>query len=902
MNQPLRVLIVEDNPHDAELVLRGLRRAGYEPNWQRVETEADYLAQLRPDLDLILSDFALPQFSGMRALALLNESGHDVPFILTSATIGEETAVAAMQQGAADYLMKDRLERLGHAVSGALEQCRLRREARRAEEVVRENAEFIYDVLNSLTAHVVVLDERGVIIGANEGWRRFARENGAGDTDFVGQNYLGACLERTSQVNSTGADEAAAGIRAVLAGERATFAHEYACDSPAQMRWFRMQVSPLGGGRHGVVVAHHDLSERKRAELELLWKTAFLEAQVSSSRDGILVVDQERKKLLQNQRLVELFKIPPHVVSDPDDKAQLKWVTSVVANPEQFFARVAHLYAHPAEVGHDEVELKDGTLLDRYSAPVVGATGEYYGRIWAFRDITERKRAETALRESEERFRGLIENATDIIAVVDEAGRIEFQSPSAERMLGHPSAEVLGRSVLDFIDPADREKVGQGIARAFENTQPSTLVEYRIRHRDGSWRIFQSVGRVMSDAAGRRRVVVNSRDVTETRQLEEQFLRAQRLEAIGTLAGGIAHDLNNILAPMLMVVPLLRDKVPDPHDREMLMLVEQSAKRGADVIKQLLTFSRGIAGERGAVQLRHLLKEMVAIMRETFPREIAVEVKVPTELWPIIGDATQIHQVLMNLCVNARDALPAGGRLGISAENVTLDAHDVAARPGVKPGEFVRVTVADSGDGIPPENIERIFEPFFTTKEIGKGTGLGLSTVVGIVKSHGGFITVDSEVGRGSSFHFHLPVAIATNEPRRAAETKPLPGHQELILVVDDELAVSRALGAVLQQNNYRVLAAVDDLEAMRLFAEHRDQVKLVLTDIMMPGRGGVALMRSLRALAPRLSIVAITGLRDASRLEELAAIGVSRVLAKPFTPAEILTVVQTELAARALT
>ncbi len=838
---------------------------------------------------MILSDYALPQFDGMRALALLKTSGFDVPFILASAMIGEDTAVAAMQEGAADYLMKDRLERLGQAVARALEQSSLRRAGRRAEAALRENAAFIHDVLNSLSAHVVVLDERGTIIEANEGWRRFARENGAGAEDFVGQNYLAACERRGAPDRAGGADEAAAGIRAVLAGGRADFALEYSCDAPAQPRWFRMLVSPLSGGRRGVVVAHQDISERKRTELDLQWKTAFLEAQISSSLDGILVVDPQGKKILQNQRMADLLGIPRSIADDTDDAPQLAWVTQTVKNPGPFAARIAHLMAHPGEVSRDEVELKNGRLLDRYSAPVVGAAGEYYGRIWTFRDITARKQAEESLRESEERFRSLIENASDLIALIDEAGCLQFQSPSSERVLGYRSQDLAGQSILGLVHEEDRAKVGQAMERARAAVHAPTVVEFRIRHHDGSWRVLQSVGKAMTDPAGRKLVVVNSRDVTETRTLEEQFLRAQRLEAIGTLSSGIAHDLNNILAPMLMVAPLLKDKLPDPRDIELLMMIEKGAKRGANIIKQLLTFSRGIEGERGIVQPRHLLKEMVAMMRETFPREIAIQERIPTDLWTINADATQIHQVLMNLCVNARDAMRGGGKLTVAAENEIVGEDEVALHPMAKPGPQVRLTISDTGEGIARENIDRIFEPFFTTKEIGKGTGLGLSTVLGIVKSHGGFVTVASEPGRGSAFAVHLPALAGAQETAAAAGGATARGAQQVILVVDDEAAIRHTLGLVLRENNYRVLAAADGREAVSLFMLNRASVRLVLTDLMMPGMGGVALIRALRLLAPKLPIVAMTGLHDQDRREELAALGVTTVLAKPCGTEEIL-------------
>jgi signal transduction histidine kinase len=297
-------------------------------------------------------------------------------------------------------------------------------------------------------------------------------------------------------------------------------------------------------------------------------------------------------------------------------------------------------------------------------------------------------------------------------------------------------------------------------------------------------------------------------DVTEKKLLEKKFLRAQRLEAIGTLSGGIAHDLNNILAPMLLFAPFLKEKLTDPKDLELLTMIEQGAHRAANIIKQLLTFSRGIDGERGTVQTRHLLKEMIAIMRETFPREIEVVEKTPAELWPINADATQIHQVLMNLCVNARDAIHASGKITLAAENVIIGKNDVGVSKSAIPGIYVRLTISDTGEGIPRENIDRIFEPFFTTKEIGKGTGLGLSTTLGIVKSHGGFVTVYSEPGLGTSFNVYLPAVARAADAAENASSAMRRGKQELVLIVDDEDAIRHALRLALESSNYRVLVA----------------------------------------------------------------------------------------------
>ncbi len=769
MSQPLKVLIAEDNPADAELLLRELRRAGFAPEWKRVDTEADFIAHLDAGLDLVLSDHEMPQFSGIRALEVMKERKVDVPFILVSGTIGEEIAVTAMKEGASDYLMKDRLARLGQAVLRAIDQHKLRESGRRADQALRENATFIHDVLNSLTAAVVVLNENGDITATNESWRRFARDNNGGDN--LGQNYLKVCAKSAAMFGDADARAAEVGISGVLAGTLTEFTHEYPCHAPNEQRWFLMRVAPLGGAKRGAVVAHEQITELKLAEL--------------------------------------------------------------------------------------------------------------------------------TLRESEERFRRLIEHASDVIAVVDSAGGVQFQSPSTQRVLGYAPQELVGQNVLDFIHPEDREKVGQRLLRVLDGPFEPTLLDYRVRHRDGTWRIFQSTGGAMADSTGRKLMVVNSRDVTDTRKLEEQFLRTQRLEAIGTLSSGIAHDLNNILAPMLMMAPLLREKLPDAQDAELLGMIEQGAQRGANIIRQLLTFSRGIDGERGAIQPRHLLKEMVGLMRETFPRDITIVEQLTEDLWTITADGTQIHQVLMNLCVNARDAMRTGGKLTVGANNVSFVESDIAKQPLAKPGMYVQLSITDTGEGIPKENLDRMFEPFFTTKDIGKGTGLGLSTVLGIVKSHGGFITVYSEPGRGSVFKVHLPALVGGQEMAAIKGPAVQKGSGEMVLIVDDEPAVLRALSLTLEANNYHVLTATDGREGTTLFLQNRDRLRLVLTDIMMPQMNGMALIRVLRALAPRLRIIAASGLLDPERKEELTALGVTTILAKPCSRDETLVAVQKELAQR---
>ena len=508
-------------------------------------------------------------------------------------------------------------------------------------------------------------------------------------------------------------------------------------------------------------------------------------------------------------------------------------------------------------------------------------------------DVTAVKASLTALRESEERFKQVVENIDEVFWILDATRtRVLYVSPRFETVWGRPLREVhdFESNLLSAIHPADRDRVKASMRDRFDSG--SYHEEFRIVRPDGSIRWVRSRAFPVRDEEGRIVSFVGmSGDFTERKSLEEQFLRAQRLEAIGTLAGGVAHDLNNILAPVLMSAGLLQDTARDERDMRMLKMIEQSAHRGADIVRQLLTLSRGTDGERAPLHLRHLVKEMTGIMRETFPRDIELEVDVPGDLPPVVGDATQLHQVLMNLCVNARDAMPKGGRLKIRAGERTIKAGETIVSPDQRPGRFVCLSVADTGTGIAPEYLSKIFDPFFTTKPLGQGTGLGLSTVLGIIKGHDGFLAVESEIGRGTRFEICLPAATvavaATTSPDRAAS-----GSGQLVLLVDDEPAIRSAGRSLLERNGYRVICAVDGREALERFQERSQQISLVLTDVMMPVMGGVGLVHALRTRAPTLPIVATTGMAPDQSRKELVTLGVREILQKPCTPAELLSAV----------
>ena len=503
-------------------------------------------------------------------------------------------------------------------------------------------------------------------------------------------------------------------------------------------------------------------------------------------------------------------------------------------------------------------------------------------------DITERKRAEEAQRESEEQFRLISENVVDLIAVLDLDGKRVYNSPSYKPILGDLKS-LRGTDSFQEIHPEDRDRIRQ----IFQETVKTGLgqrAEYRFSLKDGSIRFIESQGSVIRDGHGNTvRVVAVSRDVTERKQLEKQFLRAQRMESIGTLAGGIAHDLNNVLAPIMLSFDIISKKLPDEQSQKMLQMLQSTAKRGSDLIKQVLSFARGIEGERTLVQLRHLIDEIGKIINETFPKSISLRTDVPKNLATISADATQLHQVLMNLCVNARDAMPHGGTIDIKAETVMLDDQYVRMHSEAKPGLHVVMTVTDQGMGIPPGTMERIFEPFFTTKEIGKGTGLGLSTVLGIIKSHDGFVNVYSEVGKGTTFKVYLPAqGVGQAAVAEVKETLPV-GNGELILVVDDEESIREITRTTLEAYGYSVITAADGTEAVASYATHREKIALVLTDMMMPYMDGAATIRAIQKLNPKVKVVAVSGLKqNGHNLTQEAVI----FLHKPYTSEKLLNTI----------
>ena len=498
-------------------------------------------------------------------------------------------------------------------------------------------------------------------------------------------------------------------------------------------------------------------------------------------------------------------------------------------------------------------------------------------------DMTERKLAEERLREQA----AVLDQANDGIMISDLQRRFTYCNASAARFLGLSREDVVGKT--------DRE-VGEFPAQYGEACEQVTQLgdwhgELSVKRGDGTTITVEGRWTLLRDDAGRPKAVLSYYiDITEKKRLEAQYLRAQRMESIGMLSGGIAHDLNNVLAPIVMAAQLLRLHHADAESVKLLGTIETSAQRGAELVRQVLTFGRGIEGQHLLVHPKTLLRDVERLLVDTVGKSIEVTSRLEPDLWPVPGDPTQLHQVLMNLSINARDAMPHGGQLILSARNIRIDEQYAAMSPELRPGLFVLFEVQDTGAGIAPEIQPRIFEPFFTTKQPGKGTGLGLSTARTIVKNHNGFLSFESEPGRGTTFRMHLPASAEAVETRAAPALAPPPrGNGEIVLVVDDEASILSITSHALEMFGYEAMTASNGAEALALFAQKRRKIAVVLTDMAMPVLDGAALIYALRKIDPEVKIIAASGLKSTVQSMEPFGLGAASFLAKPFTAETML-------------
>ena len=739
----IRILHVEDVPADAELAERELRQAGFEFDIRRVETREAFLAALADFTpDLILSDYRLPEFDGMQALRLAREHAPDVPVIITTGSVNEETAVACMKAGAADYVLKEHLGHLGTAVESTLERQQLAVDHRHTMESLNASQKALRALLDSSPDATLLLDSDGTVISCN---RAVANEFGKSIREIVRR-----CI---------------------------------------------FDFMPT------------DVAAARRKQVE--------EARVTG-------------------RTVRYREEAP------------------------------------------------GRIQDVILVPIEGEGGSMAQVAVFARDVTDLERARADLARSELYFRSIIENSLDVTVVLALDAGFRYVSPAMERLFGYRPEELQGSRAFDFIHPEDRPLVEDSFRRALEDGTRVEQMEFRFRHRDGSWRTISAMGKALPPETGVQGAIINARDVTERRQLEALLVQAQKMEAVGRLAGGVAHDFNNLLTVIQGYAELLGASLAnDPERSESLGEIVRAAERAAALTRQLLAFSRRQVLETRVLDLGAVVADTEKMLRRLIGEDVEVVVVKPATLGHVKADPGQIEQVLLNLAVNSRDAMPGGGRLTVELADVTLDAPFTTSHDSIPSGRYVVVSVRDTGSGMDAETLGHLFEPFFTTKEKGKGTGLGLATVFGIVKQSGGYVDVASAPGAGTTIRVYLP----RTDARTTSGVRPRVSSRsgsETVLVVEDEAAVRNLVRAVLERKGYVVLAAQDGAGALELVDKHAGVIHVLLTDLVMPGMNGRDLAARVSARRPTIKVVFMSGY-TADVPTDLGTEGGPAFLSKPF-------------------
>jgi PAS domain S-box-containing protein len=641
----------------------------------------------------------------------------------------------------------------------------------------------------------------------------------------------------------------------------------------------------------------YDVTERKRVAEQL---RLYSERQTLATRAASIGVwdwDLRTNQVYWDEKMFEIYGL-----SRLDPMPYERWLQTV--HPEDLARVMESRKSTVANKSHGGIEFRivrlDGTLryIQGAECVVLNEKQEAIRVLGVNIDVTERKKTEHKIQEQA----NLLGLASDAIIIRGLDEKIQYWNKSAERLYGWTAEEAIGAdfTIIAAEDPAPFEAAkgillekGEWSGEVSKTTKAGTNVVVASR-----WTLL------LDDMRNPRSILAIDTDITEKKQMEALFLRNQRLESIGQLAGGIAHDLNNILAPILLGAQMLRQNVDEPDSPFLLATIEANAQRGAEIVKQVVAFARGVDGQRVLLQARYVIAEICGIIRETFPRSITLKTEQQQNLWTILGDATQLHQILLNLAVNARDAMPHGGTLTLAAENLLLDRTGASFRPGLEPGPHVLFRISDTGTGIPPEIADKIFDPFFTSKGPEKGSGLGLSTVLGIVKSHKGHVEFDSKVGHGTEFRVYLPAepGLPRLAPVKQGPGDVLPkGCGELILIVDDEEAVRSVTKRILESNGYRTVIATQGTEAVACYVEKGYEISVVLTDLHMPDMGGVEAIAALRQINPCVKIIVVTGAGSALGAPTATEMGVQAYIKKPFDVAHLLLTLQNVLQAQTL-
>lgn len=870
--RPLRVLIVEDQPADAELSIAWLKRAGYTLSFEIVATPEQFKQQIEiGKFDLMLSDHNLRTWTGMDVLATLRQSGQEVPFIVVTGTLGDEAAVEYIKQGAADYVLKHRLDRLPVVVGRALREKAQREEAALLQEEIfaaKKEWELTFDQVPDA---VFLLDAEGLVRRANQA-----------AAEFLGMDFR-RMIGRPAYELVNGLREpgtAPPSLEEVLNLDGGT---RRDIEARHLGKVFEITPSPLRGTSgefRGAVIVVRNVTEQRRAEAEMRAAKNDWEMTFNTVPDPIIVMDEECRITRANQATSSLCGLQPAQVIGKHCYEVLH--QSAEPRPD---CPHQQLIQTGSEAHGDLYEPWLDKFFDSSATPIRDRTGALRGCVHVLRDVTDRKRAEDNLRHSEELFQVFMDNSPVMAWMNDTEGRYTYCNQAFKRAINLLQTELIGKTIFQLFAPAIAERLWQddlavlssGKSREFTEPIPGSDSEREV------WVLKFP----FHDPLGQQLVGGIGIEITERKRLEAQLRQSQKMEAIGQLAGGVAHDFNNLLTIISGYGELLSSGLGSDHPQKgQVKEIQDAAGRAAGLTSQLLAFGRRQVLAPQVLDLNHIVNNMDKMLRRLIGEHIEMITIPGQELGRVRADPGQIEQVIMNLTINARDAMPTGGKLSIETENVILDDAYARGHISVTPGGYVMLAVSDNGCGMDAETQARIFEPFFTTKGLGKGTGLGLATVYGIVKQSGGHIWVYSEPGKGSTFKVYLPRSVGAvpsiskvqtiSSARRGTET---------VLVVEDEVIIRKLVRSILESNGYTVLEATSGVEALLICNAHEGPIHLVLTDVVMPQMSGPELALQWTARRTETRIIYMSGYTN-------NAIGnhglLDRDLAfieKPFTP-----------------
>lgn len=894
----LEILHVEDNPADAELVQSTLREAGLACKMTVVKSRKEFEKALRErKFDIILSDFSLPSFTGTEAFQIARTYTKDTPFVFVSGTLGEDAAIQALIDGATDYVLKTKMARLVPAVKRAVHETEARIKLRLAEKLremaledLKMSESRFRGVLESAPDSALLIDSEGRITFANPQTEKMF---GFSTDELLGKSLDVLIPDRYKKIHGSHLRKynVAPHARALNSGIELYGKRKDGAEFPADI-----MLSPINMDHDTCVLAMiRDITSSKESEEALRESEELFRSIYEASPVAIINVDREggiiRCNLAATKLLgygaAELQQMHFNDLTHADDRhIGVLMLGDLIDGRDEivhFEKRYVRKTGEVIRVHLTISAVRNEDRSVRYAVAIM-------------EDITEKWQTEESLRRSEERYRSLVDNARDAIYTLSSNATILSLNPAFETLTGRKREDWLGKSFTDLVHPDDREKARDSFRKTLTG-ELADVIQYKILKKSGEYAVgeFSATRFMLED--GSVGVLGIGRDVTSQIAMEEQLRQSQKMESVGTLAGGIAHDFNNILGIIIGYASLvLRSAKEDKVLARNIQSIESAAQRGVGLVRQLLMFARKQERVLQMLDINNLVAEVYRMINETFPRVISVSLVLSKESLMVYGDQTELHQAVLNLCVNARDAMMdrsdgrlPGGALVIGT-SVAKGSDVRTSNAAVASEDYARISVSDTGIGMDDATKQRIFEPFFTTKERGKGTGLGLSTVYGIVSAHSGTVDVSSRVGEGTTFTILLPSRKAADSSLDTVEDQaaaPLEG-KETILVVEDEAGLRDLLFDVLMNRGYKVLSAEDGHRALALFLDHKD-IDLVISDIGLPKVGGLDLFQAIKKMKPDVKVIMVSGFVDESDRERMIKSGVNSFVQKPYQPLDVL-------------